>query len=255
MAVVGQPSLLFPPSIKYYYCIKLHFLDVCENWQALFLSISLYVWLCLCVCFCICLGMSVVVCLCMSVGLYVWLTLCVFASACPCLWKFVGLFMYVCTSVCRSVHLAVCLLVFLCMSVCVCLSICLSLFYGPLLCLQLEHGVRPHSKYLTEYFAFLLDFSKMGDEESLFMIHINAISTMINFYMGQKSQENYVSASGQFSLVIKYTAWEVYKAVCFHVAFLTPLAMSLISHKLLVKLYWASWKFLIRRIKLWWVVR
>ncbi|XP_064603807.1 ubiquitin carboxyl-terminal hydrolase 34-like isoform X2 [Liolophura sinensis] len=56
----------------------------------------------------------------------------------------------------------------------------------------LEHGVRPHSKYLTEYFAFLLDFSKMGDEESLFMIHINAISTMINFYMGQKSQENYV---------------------------------------------------------------
>ncbi|VDH93225.1 ubiquitin carboxyl-terminal hydrolase 34 [Mytilus galloprovincialis] len=56
----------------------------------------------------------------------------------------------------------------------------------------IEHGVRPHSKYLTEYFAFLLEFAKMGDEECIFMIHINAISTMINFYLGQKAQENYV---------------------------------------------------------------
>ncbi|XP_021379697.1 ubiquitin carboxyl-terminal hydrolase 34-like isoform X3 [Mizuhopecten yessoensis] len=56
----------------------------------------------------------------------------------------------------------------------------------------IEHGVRPHSKYLTEYFAFLLEFAKMGDEECFFLINSNAISTMIGFYMGQKAQENYV---------------------------------------------------------------
>lgn len=56
----------------------------------------------------------------------------------------------------------------------------------------LEHGVRPHSKHLTEYFSFLLEFAKMGDEECFFLININAISTIVNFYMGQKAQENYV---------------------------------------------------------------
>ncbi|XP_048258866.1 ubiquitin carboxyl-terminal hydrolase 34-like isoform X4 [Haliotis rufescens] len=56
----------------------------------------------------------------------------------------------------------------------------------------IEHGVRPHSKYLTEYFAFLLEFAKTGEEECNFLISINAISTMIAFYMGQKAQENYV---------------------------------------------------------------
>ncbi|XP_078316021.1 ubiquitin carboxyl-terminal hydrolase 34-like isoform X4 [Crassostrea virginica] len=56
----------------------------------------------------------------------------------------------------------------------------------------LEHGVRPHSKFLTEYFAFLLEFAKMGDEESYFLINVNAISTMVNFYLGQKQAETYV---------------------------------------------------------------
>ncbi|KAK3093520.1 hypothetical protein FSP39_016701 [Pinctada imbricata] len=56
----------------------------------------------------------------------------------------------------------------------------------------LDHGVRPHSKFLTEYFAFLLEFAKMGDEECLFLINVNAIATMVNFYLGQKQQETYV---------------------------------------------------------------
>lgn len=59
--------------------------------------------------------------------------------------------------------------------------------------IQLDHGVRPHSKFLTEYFAFLLEFAKMGDEESFFLINVNAISTMVNFYLGQKQAETYVS--------------------------------------------------------------
>lgn len=33
----------------------------------------------------------------------------------------------------------------------------------------------------------------MGDEESFFLINVNAISTMVNFYLGQKQAETYVS--------------------------------------------------------------
>ena len=33
----------------------------------------------------------------------------------------------------------------------------------------------------------------MGENECYFLLHINAITTMINFFMGHKSQENYVS--------------------------------------------------------------
>ena len=58
--------------------------------------------------------------------------------------------------------------------------------------LQIEH-VRPHSKYLAEYFLFLLEFAKLGEEECSFLTNINCISTMVHFYMGQKQQENYVS--------------------------------------------------------------
>ncbi|XP_074662968.1 ubiquitin carboxyl-terminal hydrolase 34-like [Tubulanus polymorphus] len=52
-----------------------------------------------------------------------------------------------------------------------------------------QHGVKPHSKYLSEYFAFFLDFAKMGSEECIFLIQINTISTFINFYMGHKGQD------------------------------------------------------------------
>lgn len=61
--------------------------------------------------------------------------------------------------------------------------------------------MRPHSKYLMEYFAFLYDFAKMGDTECMFLIHTGSISTMVNFYMGQKAQENYVSDLGAVLVV------------------------------------------------------
>ena len=63
--------------------------------------------------------------------------------------------------------------------------------------------MRPHSKYLMEYFAFLYEFAKMGDQECFFLLHINAISTMVSFYMGQKAQENYVSVT-EFSMIHYY---------------------------------------------------
>lgn len=54
---------------------------------------------------------------------------------------------------------------------------------------QLEHGAKAHLKHLTEYFSLLYDFSKMGEEESQFLIAVHAISLMVNFYLGPKSNE------------------------------------------------------------------
>lgn len=65
---------------------------------------------------------------------------------------------------------------------------CVTKFIRMLLSLM-EHGAKTHLKHLTEYFALLLEFSKMGEEECQFLISINAISTMVNFYLGQKSHE------------------------------------------------------------------
>ncbi|KAG7254194.1 hypothetical protein CRUP_026648, partial [Coryphaenoides rupestris] len=41
---------------------------------------------------------------------------------------------------------------------------CVTRFVKTLLSIM-EHGVKPHSKHLTEYFAFLYEFAKMGEEE------------------------------------------------------------------------------------------
>lgn len=41
---------------------------------------------------------------------------------------------------------------------------CVTRFVKTLLSIM-EHGVKPHSKHLTEYFAFLFEFAKMGEEE------------------------------------------------------------------------------------------
>lgn len=58
---------------------------------------------------------------------------------------------------------------------------------------QIQGGQKPHSKYLAEYFAFLYEFAKLGEEECLFLLNVEAIATMVNFYTGHKLQENYVS--------------------------------------------------------------
>lgn len=47
---------------------------------------------------------------------------------------------------------------------------CVTRFVKTLLSIM-EHGVKPHSKHLTEYFAFLYEFAKMGEEEVGHMFH------------------------------------------------------------------------------------
>lgn len=51
----------------------------------------------------------------------------------------------------------------------------------------MENGAKAHLRHLTEYFSLLYEFSKMGDEESQFLLKANAISKMVSFYLGHTS--------------------------------------------------------------------
>lgn len=51
----------------------------------------------------------------------------------------------------------------------------------------MENVAKSHLRHLTEYFALLYEFNKMGEEEGRFLLKVNAISTMINFYLGQNT--------------------------------------------------------------------
>ncbi|XP_077522253.1 ubiquitinyl hydrolase 1 puf isoform X2 [Amblyomma americanum] len=62
---------------------------------------------------------------------------------------------------------------------------CVTRFVRKLLAL-IEHGAKQHLRHLTEYFAFLLEFAKMGEEECQFLLSIEAISTIVSFYLGHK---------------------------------------------------------------------
>ncbi|RWS31314.1 hypothetical protein B4U80_00975 [Leptotrombidium deliense] len=43
--------------------------------------------------------------------------------------------------------------------------------------------VKPHLKHLTEYFTFLYEFAKMGEEECVFLLKVEAISVVVQFYL------------------------------------------------------------------------
>uniref|UniRef100_T1K3V7 USP domain-containing protein n=1 Tax=Tetranychus urticae TaxID=32264 RepID=T1K3V7_TETUR len=43
--------------------------------------------------------------------------------------------------------------------------------------------VRPHLRHLTEYFTLLFEFSKLGEEETNFLLRINTISIVVQFYL------------------------------------------------------------------------
>lgn len=61
---------------------------------------------------------------------------------------------------------------------------CVTKFIKMLLSLM-EHGAKAHLKHLTEYFGFLYEFSKMGEEESKYLLAVGAIHTMVHFYLGK----------------------------------------------------------------------
>ncbi|XP_023337043.1 ubiquitin carboxyl-terminal hydrolase 34 [Eurytemora carolleeae] len=48
----------------------------------------------------------------------------------------------------------------------------------------LESGTaKPHLKHVTELFSFLLDFTKLGDQEAEFLLTIQAITSCVEFYL------------------------------------------------------------------------
>ncbi|KAH9519588.1 Ubiquitin carboxyl-terminal hydrolase 34 [Bulinus truncatus] len=79
----------------------------------------------------------------------------------------------------------------------ICGHSCLTRFITKLLS-NLECGMRPTNKYLTEYFTFLFEFAKLQDSNTdfpsaSFLNSINTISMVVRFYMGSKSsQPDYV---------------------------------------------------------------
>ena len=75
-------------------------------------------------------------------------------------------------------------------------------FIRTLLSLLDSGSARPHLKYLSEFHSFLYDFAKLGEEETRFLISIQAISTLIDFYLkviNQSPDSNVSSFLRRFS--------------------------------------------------------
>lgn len=53
----------------------------------------------------------------------------------------------------------------------------------------MEQNIKNFIRNMTEYFALLHEFSKLGDEESKFLITIQCITTVVNFYLCLKGHE------------------------------------------------------------------
>lgn len=53
----------------------------------------------------------------------------------------------------------------------------------------MEQNIKHFIRNMAEYFALLHEFSKLGDEESKFLISIQCITTVVNFYLGLKGHE------------------------------------------------------------------
>lgn len=71
-------------------------------------------------------------------------------------------------------------------------SSCVTLFVKSLI-LLLEHGAKAHLRHLSEFFGLLYEFSRMGEEETLFLLKINIIRSVADFYLGHKSSPDCVS--------------------------------------------------------------
>ena len=44
-------------------------------------------------------------------------------------------------------------------------------------------SARPHLRYWTEFFRFLYDFAKLGEEETRFLLSVRAITSLVDFYL------------------------------------------------------------------------
>lgn len=69
---------------------------------------------------------------------------------------------------------------------------CVSRFIKSLIMLM-EHNAKSHLRNLSEFFGLFYEFSRMGEEEATFLLKINVIRSMADFYLGHKSAQDGVS--------------------------------------------------------------
>lgn len=65
---------------------------------------------------------------------------------------------------------------------------CVTRFIKSLITIM-EHGAKAHLRHLSEFFGLLYEFSRMGEEETLFLLKINVIRSVADFYLGHKTQD------------------------------------------------------------------
>uniref|UniRef100_A0A1B0CAV9 ubiquitinyl hydrolase 1 n=2 Tax=Lutzomyia longipalpis TaxID=7200 RepID=A0A1B0CAV9_LUTLO len=65
---------------------------------------------------------------------------------------------------------------------------CVTRFIKSLIMLM-ESSAKAHMRNLSEFFGLLYDFSRMGEEEALFLLRINIIRNVADFYLGHKTQD------------------------------------------------------------------
>lgn len=80
---------------------------------------------------------------------------------------------------------------------------CVTRFIKSLI-LLLEHGAKAHLRHLSEFFGLLYEFSRMGDEETLFLLRINVIRSVSDFYLGNKNQDS-VSGIKSILFIVYYS--------------------------------------------------
>lgn len=66
---------------------------------------------------------------------------------------------------------------------------CVTRFISSLISL-LEHGARSHLRHLSEYFSLMCEFSRMGDEEAMFLLRIGVLKSLVDFYLGNKQTDS-----------------------------------------------------------------
>ncbi|KAM8704007.1 hypothetical protein ACLKA7_008606 [Drosophila subpalustris] len=66
---------------------------------------------------------------------------------------------------------------------------CVTRFISSLISL-LEHGARSHLRHLSEYFSLMCEFSRMGDEEAMFLLRIGVLKNLVDFYLGHKQTDS-----------------------------------------------------------------
>lgn len=53
----------------------------------------------------------------------------------------------------------------------------------------MEQNIKNYIRNMAEYFSLLHEFSKLGDDESKFLVVTQCITTVVNFYLCLKGHE------------------------------------------------------------------